>query len=570
MTGRWVPSAGVQVAAAILVALTGFKIDLAKEVGRALFGADGHVRFRAVTPAERINVVQQGEVDLSAATITVTCACRAQVDFSAVYFQASKNVLVLGSSPYRELADLSGRKACAASGTTSLQRIVDTPTHPVPYPVANVTDCLVALQRGLVEGVVNDNTVLAGMAAQDPETRIAGPSTLDVPTAIAVSKAHPELTVFVNGVLERLAADGTWARLYAAHGLDHALGPAPAPPTSSLPELTMRDLQSRLLGAGVLAAGLALVGGCATVSSRPPAAARPLAPLATTPVPAVTSAASVPGCVDPEASWRPPASLPAPGAMPAGSFMAAIVRRGYLRVGVLGDAPPFGSINPRTGQAEGFDVDLAEAIGRALFGSDGHVRLRTVTLNERVGVVRGNDVDLVVATMTVNCQRRTQVDFSAVYYRAQQRLLVQEGSGYRELADLGGKKVCAAAGTTSLQRIAHSESRPQGKPRPLPFSAPNDTDCLVALQQGRVDAVSTDDSILAGMAAQDPHLRIIGRSLEEEPDAIAVSLTHPELTRFVNGVLAGLEADGTWAAIYHRWLGTLGDVPAPPAARYRD
>jgi polar amino acid transport system substrate-binding protein len=210
-------------------AFTGFEIDLAKAIGRALFGADGHVRFRAVAAAERVSVVQDGDVDLSAATITVTCDRRAKVDFSAVYFQASKNVLV-ESSAYQSLADLGGRKVCAATGTTSLQRIVDTPTHPIPYPVANVSDCLVALQQGVVDGIVNDDTVLAGMAAQDPQTRIAGPKTLDVPTAIAVSRDNPELTSFVNGVLEQLAADGTWARLYDANGLTRALGPAPGPP----------------------------------------------------------------------------------------------------------------------------------------------------------------------------------------------------------------------------------------------------------------------------------------------------------------------------------------------------
>jgi polar amino acid transport system substrate-binding protein len=316
--------------------------------------------------------------------------------------------------------------------------------------------------------------------------------------------------------------------------------------------------------AGILIVAGTLAAACSTVTSRPPAVAGPLAPLAATPAAAATPAPPVPGCTDPRASWRPPAALPGPGAMPPGSFMATIARRGYLRVGVLGDVPPFGSINPLTGRAEGFDVDIADAVGRAIFGSDGHVRLRTVTNAERLGVVRNDEVDMVAATMTVNCQRRTQVDFSSVYYEAQQRVLVQVGSAYHGLADLGGKKVCAAAGTTSLQRIA------QATPHPVPYPVPNVADCLVALQQGRVVAVSTDDSILAGMAAQDPHLQVVGPSLEEEPDAIAISLAHPDFTRFVNGVLAGIFSDGTWASIYRHWLGALGGVPAPPALRYRD
>ncbi|MCM3887242.1 glutamate ABC transporter substrate-binding protein [Frankia sp. R82] len=316
----------------------------------------------------------------------------------------------------------------------------------------------------------------------------------------------------------------------------------------------------------VVAVLAGLVAGCSTVASPLPSQARPLTP-ATIPVAAApTSDAPVPGCTDPRASWRPPAVPPAPGAMPAGSFMAEIVRRGYLRVGVLGDVPPFGSINTLSGQAEGFDVDIAHEVGRALFGSDGHVRLRTVTNAERVDIVRDGQVDMVVATMTVTCQRRTQVDFSSVYYEDQQRMLVQIGSPYRSLADLGGKRVCVTDGTTTIQRIAQGE----GGSRPLLQRVTNVADCLVQFQQGRVDAVSSDDSILAGMIAQDPHLQIVGPSLEQEPDAIAIGRTHADFTRFVNGVLARIFTDGTWTAIYQRWLGRLGPVPAPPTPRYRD
>ncbi len=318
--------------------------------------------------------------------------------------------------------------------------------------------------------------------------------------------------------------------------------------------------------AGLLVAATALVTACSTVSSRPPAEARPLELPSARPAAAPTAAAPVPGCTDARASWRPAAAQPAPGAMPAGSLMAEIVRRGYLRVAVLGDVPPFGSVDALSGQTEGFDVDIAAEVGRALFGADGHVRLRNVNSAERIGVVSDNQVDMVVATMTVNCQRRTQVDFSSVYYEAQQKILVQTGSPYRGLADLGGRKVCAAAGTTTIQRI----SQGVGSVRPQAYPVTNVADCLVALQQGQADAVSSDDSVLAGMVAQDPHLSIVGPSLEEEPDAIAISRAHPDFTRFVNGVLARIFADGTWARIYSRWLGELGPVPAPPAPSYRD
>jgi polar amino acid transport system substrate-binding protein len=92
------------------------------------------------------------------------------------------------------------------------------------------------------------------------------------------------------------------------------------------------------------------------------------------------------------------------------------------------------------------------------------------------------------------------------------------------------------------------------------------TDCLVLLQQGNVAAISTDDSILAGLVAQDPYTKIIGPRLTSEPYGLAISKQHPDFVQFVNGVLARLRSDGQWAASYERWIG--GPVPVPPPARY--
>ena len=92
------------------------------------------------------------------------------------------------------------------------------------------------------------------------------------------------------------------------------------------------------------------------------------------------------------------------------------------------------------------------------------------------------------------------------------------------------------------------------------------TDCLVLLQQGDVAAISTDDSILDGLAAQDPWTKIIGPRLTNEPYGLAISKQHPEFVRFVNAVLQQLRTDGQWKASYARWLGLR--PKAPPAAQY--
>ncbi|MDT3438027.1 transporter substrate-binding domain-containing protein [Pseudofrankia sp. BMG5.37] len=213
----------------------GFEIDIAKLVAAAIFGpvdVDKHVKFHTLTAAERISSVQSGKLDMTTATITVTCDRLTQVDFSSVYYLTSKAVLVQRGSGFRGLEDLGGRRVCAASGTTSIQRVVDAPSHPVAVPVANVAACLVALQNGSVDAVVNDEIVLAGMAAQDPETEIVGQGPDDVPVAAAVSKAHPELTRFINGVLAAAASDGTWTRIYNQRLLKDLHRPAPVPPAA--------------------------------------------------------------------------------------------------------------------------------------------------------------------------------------------------------------------------------------------------------------------------------------------------------------------------------------------------
>ena len=95
-------------------------------------------------------------------------------------------------------------------------------------------------------------------------------------------------------------------------------------------------------------------------------------------------------------------------------------------------------------------------------------------------------------------------------------------------------------------------------------------DCLVALQQRQVDAVSTDDSILAGLVAQDPYLHIVGPSMNEEPYGIGINKANDGLVRFVNGTLDRIRRDGTWNTLYRKWLTVLGPPPAPPVPRYSD
>jgi polar amino acid transport system substrate-binding protein len=276
-------------------------------------------------------------------------------------------------------------------------------------------------------------------------------------------------------------------------------------------------------------------------------------------------AKAAPDC-DPRASLRPSGALPAPGQLPAGSYMDTIRKRGRLILGTSQDTLLFGSRNPFSGVVEGFDVDMGRQIAQAIFGDGDPDRLQIVILpyDQRVATVEKGGVDLVAETMTINCDRLRTVDFSTVYYQAGQKVLVPSNSKATRIEDLGGKRVCAATGSTSLANLDKVSTHP------VPVAAATQADCLVKFQEGEVDAISTDDTILAGLAAQDPYAKVVGPAFTDEPYGMATSKQHPEFTRFINAVLERERTDGTWAALYKKWLGRFGPAPTPPAARYKD
>ncbi len=280
---------------------------------------------------------------------------------------------------------------------------------------------------------------------------------------------------------------------------------------------------------------------------------------ATTPPPG-----PAPACPNVTASLRPAGAMPHPGAMPSGTFMAQIQHRGYLVAGVDQNTLLFSYFNPLDGRLEGFEVDLLRNLALAIFGdaNPGRIHFRAITTSERVSAVQTGSVDIVADAMTITCARKLLVDFSTVYYNATQRVLVARNAHVNGLRDLSGRRVCATRGSTSIANITAD------MPGAVAYPVDQRTDCLVALQQGLVDAVTSDDAILLGFRAQDPDTKIVGPGFSAQPYGMAIGKAHPDFVRFVNGWLAGIRADGTWQAIYARWLGRFQPTPAPPPAAY--
>ena len=316
------------------------------------------------------------------------------------------------------------------------------------------------------------------------------------------------------------------------------------------------------------AAALTVAAGCAAPATQPaPAAvgATARAAAANRVVSRVAAGRTASGHAAAAATCNPEAASLAPAGPPSvtpGSFMARIRARGYLIAGVDQSTYHFGYLNPLDGHIEGFDIDMIRAVADAIFGNPNQVEYKAISDAQRIPDLGNGSVDIVAHTMTITCARLKQVDFSSVYFEAHQRILVPDNSTVASVADLSGEKVCVTKGSDSGGTL----SLPSGKTQPIVVSVPYWTDCLVLLQQGQVAAISTDDSILAGLEAQDPFTKIVGPELTDEPYGLAISNQHPDFVRFVNAVLAQERAEGAWAASYARWVGT--PVPHPPTAQY--
>lgn len=333
------------------------------------------------------------------------------------------------------------------------------------------------------------------------------------------------------------------------------------------PRVIGRIVTTRRRPVVLACASLLFLSACGTAAADHTASPRPVVviPKGAELVHVAPSSSSTDDSCDPTASLAPPTTMPAPGNMPQGSYMAQILARGHLRVGVDDNTYLWGYRDPATGQLTGFDVDMLQQVSQAIFGSPGHITYVIVPNADREQYVQQGKVDILAETMTITCDREKDVDFSTVYYDAGQSILVPTNSDITGKQDLTGKRVCAPAKSTSLQNLANLKEHIQL------WAAASNTDCLVMLQQGQVDAVSTDDTILQGLAAQDPNTKLVGGTFSNEPYGMAISKAHPDFTSFVNGVLAQVRADGTWASIYDANLSAATGTPAPvpPTANYR-
>jgi len=226
-----------------------------------------------------------------------------------------------------------------------------------------------------------------------------------------------------------------------------------------------------------------------------------------------------------------------------------IKARGTLIAGVKDSVVPFGYVDEKTNALVGMDIDICKYIADKLGVA---LELKPVTSATRIPMLTQGSVDIVAATMTHKFERDETIDFSITYFMDGQKLLVKKGSGIKSAADLDGKKVGTAKGSTSEKNIAAAQ------PGCTVLSFEGYPQAFLALSQDKVAAATTDSTILLGLKNSAPNpddYEIVGEFISAEPYGLGLPENDSKFRDFVNKCLAEMWTSGDYAKTYDKWFG---------------
>ncbi|MDF1542332.1 MAG: transporter substrate-binding domain-containing protein [Anaerosomatales bacterium] len=233
--------------------------------------------------------------------------------------------------------------------------------------------------------------------------------------------------------------------------------------------------------------------------------------------------------------------------LPAG--VQEIVDSGRLRVGVKADVPNFGLQDAATGEFSGMEIDLAYELAERMGLSSDDVEFEAVTAKTRGPLLDNGQLDVVIATFTINDERKEQWNFSEPYYQDEVGLLVKKESGFTGLADLDGKRIGVAQGATTADAVQVEADAADISVEFLEFATYPEINA--ALESGRVDAFSVDKSILSGYVTEDSE--ILPDGFAPQDYGAAMKKGDDDLTSFFDEMLADMRASGDLDALFSKW-----------------
>jgi glutamate transport system substrate-binding protein len=250
----------------------------------------------------------------------------------------------------------------------------------------------------------------------------------------------------------------------------------------------------------------------------------------------------------------------------SGTTMADLSEAGKITIGTKFDQPLFGLRGP-SGDPEGFDVEIGKIVAGKLGIAPEDIEWKETTSANRETFIQNGQVDIVVATYTINDERKELVSFAGPYFMAGQMIMVLEDNddiGGPE--DLDGKKVCSVEGSTPAQNM-----RDQFPEAELVLTDAY-ANCLEPLRNGQVDAVTTDNVILSGYVDQNEgEFKLVGETFTEEPYGIGLGKDDDEFRDWINDALEESYEDGSWEEAWEATAGAVLDTPEPPAVdRYEN
>ena len=234
---------------------------------------------------------------------------------------------------------------------------------------------------------------------------------------------------------------------------------------------------------------------------------------------------------------------------------------GTIVIGTKFDQPGLGLKNP-DGTMSGFDVDVATYVAKELGFAPDKIEWKESPSAQREALIQNGQVEFIAATYSITAARKEKVSFVGPYLVTGQSLLVKADNTDITGADSlqNNKKLCSVSGSTPAQRIKDKYPGVQLQQYDT-YSA-----CIEALKNGAIDAVTTDEVILAGYAAQSPGtFKIVGQPFSEENYGIGLKKDDTDLQTKITAAITKMESDGSWKAAFEKNLGPAGiATPAPP------